>query len=584
MARTAESEGITGLKELSQRLSKEQKQQFGKMTKALEESGGADKVVNIERGLRSEQTKQIIGTNKFLNGMYGELENLTGEQPKTIKEFADMNRKLRQMQRTLSFDPSISAEQKKLMMEQIDMSKKALLSSRQFSESFGTTMKNAFEKGTSGMGIGISMALGNSPLGLALGKLSSNFGSSLIERRRNRKNEEKTERESIVEGFVEGAKKSTPESKKVKPVKGSSQKETVSKAITAPAKDKAKEREPKIDVNSLVKAQDSTTKIIRVVNMNSAKIAGGVTKLVNAFTNPTSLSRREKKTATTTKVSKVGKLQKAGGMGKMFAMMGLTALGGLVSSMVSSATSFITSIIKTFGTILSFAGKFGKYALRFAGIFGLIAGAARLIYNNWDTIKEWTSKAVDIVTEWASGIGDMVGQFADSVGEWTSAAFDSMKNWASGIGEWASKFWDQLTNGDMVSSIVDSTISFYKNLYSTLWDYIKDLIPGLGDIADKISEKVSGLFESNTAEAAVPTKPKMNQKAEALQASTVAAKKAEQEQLAQSMCQCASENGGASIVQQTNLAQSGTTVIAPAIDPANRESTYRSQTQRTKSL
>ncbi|MED1478233.1 DUF2207 domain-containing protein [Bacillus pseudomycoides] len=125
---------------------------------------------------------------------------------------------------------------------------------------------------------------------------------------------------------------------------------------------------------------------------------------------------------------------------------------------IAGAFMAIAPIVVTISTIgLAMMGWIGLFAIIIAAVVAL--GVA--IYQNWESIKQWTIEAWDSIKEYLVGLWDGIAQFFSDL--WTGIGEVCSNAWNS-IAEFFSGAWASFT--EMMHSFFDPIGEFFSGLWS----------------------------------------------------------------------------------------------------------------------
>nr|WP_255288726.1 phage tail tape measure protein [Bacillus pseudomycoides] len=156
----------------------------------------------------------------------------------------------------------------------------------------------------------------------------------------------------------------------------------------------------------------------------------------------------------------------------------LTAVAVAVG-VIAGAFMALAPIVVTISSIgLAMTGWIALFAVIIAAVVAL----GVVIYNNWESIKQWTIEAWDSIKEYLVGLWDGIAQFFSDlwagIGEVCSNAWNSIAEFFSGA--WASftemmhSFFDPIGQffSDLWSGIIETASSWWSSLVTTaseLW-------------------------------------------------------------------------------------------------------------------
>lgn len=199
------------------------------------------------------------------------------------------------------------------------------------------------------------------------------------------------------------------------------------------------------------------------------------------------------------------------GLGGSIARLGLVAGGSILSALTALWAVLRTGQIVMFGMSLSL-GTMAVAALPFIAVAAVIAGAAYLIYRNWDVIGPMFARLWEGIKT-AAMVAWNVLQF---VFAWTPLGM-IVNNWGA-ITAWLGVFWTDLsaavTSGlallggllmqwkplQLVRDAWEPIVSFFRGV----WDTIGGIVGPILGAAGKVAGAIGGMFGDKFGAAAQP--------------------------------------------------------------------------------
>lgn len=214
--------------------------------------------------------------------------------------------------------------------------------------------------------------------------------------------------------------------------------------------------------------------ILGGVSETAGKMTGGFSKIGGALGKlmPTGLA--EGFTKLISPVSQAAKTVKAV-PDELQNMLGVTAklhpkLGGLATGM----GKFLTPGLKVAGLVVKFA--------KFASVLGLIAGAAVLVYKNFDKIKAWAEK-----------MGEKVKSALDKSGNGISSIKEKFSDVIAKVGPLVEKFKEMF---DKVKIAAQPLLDFLQSVFEAgIVSTFEAVGKTVSDVVDNISGIIDGLME-----------------------------------------------------------------------------------------
>lgn len=214
--------------------------------------------------------------------------------------------------------------------------------------------------------------------------------------------------------------------------------------------------------------------ILGGVSETAGKMTGGFSKIGGELGKlmPTGLA--EGFTKLISPVSQAAKTVKAV-PDELQNMLGVTAklhpkLGGLATGM----GKFLTPGLKVAGLVVKFA--------KFASVLGLIAGAAVLVYKNFDKIKAWAEK-----------MGEKVKSALDKSGNGISSIKEKFSDVIAKVGPLVEKFKEMF---DKVKIAAQPLLDFLQSVFEAgIVSTFEAVGKTVSDVIDNISGIIDGLME-----------------------------------------------------------------------------------------
>ncbi|HHK5596377.1 TPA: phage tail tape measure protein [Bacillus tropicus] len=189
---------------------------------------------------------------------------------------------------------------------------------------------------------------------------------------------------------------------------------------------------------------------------------------------------------------------------KLAATLTAVALAiGIISGAIMALAPIVMMVMSIFGVGAAVAA--GIVAI-VPIIIAAIVALGIAIYQNWDSIKQWTIDTYNFIKDYLvelwSGIvetaSSWLSSLVESVSGWWSSLVESMTTWLSSMVETASTYWSSLveTASSWLSSLVETAVGWLSSLVETASFWWSSLVETASQFFMQLFQKWQEIWNS----------------------------------------------------------------------------------------
>ncbi|MEI5893060.1 DUF2207 domain-containing protein [Bacillus cereus] len=163
---------------------------------------------------------------------------------------------------------------------------------------------------------------------------------------------------------------------------------------------------------------------------------------------------------------------------------------GVISGAILALAPIVSVIMSIVGVVASALGVATAVAAGIVAIIPIIIAAVValgvVIYQNWESIKQWTIDTFNFIGEYLSELWSGIvktssawlSSLVESVSSWWSSLVESTTTWLSSMVETASTYWSSLveTASSWLSSLVETAVGWLSSLVETASSWWSSLV------------------------------------------------------------------------------------------------------------
>ncbi|MEW9167030.1 phage tail tape measure protein [Bacillus pacificus] len=183
---------------------------------------------------------------------------------------------------------------------------------------------------------------------------------------------------------------------------------------------------------------------------------------------------------------------------------------GVISGAILALAPIVSVIMSIVGVVASALGVATAVAAGIVAIIPIIIAAivalGVVIYQNWESIKQWTIDTFNFIGEYLSELWSGIvetssvwlSSLVESVSSWWSSLVDSTTTWLSSMVETASTYWSSLveTASSWLSSLVETAVGWLSSLVETASSWWSTLVETASQFFMQLFQKWQEIWNS----------------------------------------------------------------------------------------
>ncbi len=183
---------------------------------------------------------------------------------------------------------------------------------------------------------------------------------------------------------------------------------------------------------------------------------------------------------------------------------------GVISGAILALAPIVSVIMSIVGVVASALGVATAVAAGIVAIIPIIIAAivalGVVIYQNWESIKQWTIDTFNFIGEYLSNLwggivettSSWLSSLVESVSSWWSSLVDSTTTWLSSMVETASTYWSSLveTASSWLSSLVETAVGWLSSLVETASSWWSTLVETASQFFMQLFQKWQEIWNS----------------------------------------------------------------------------------------
>ncbi|MFH7833825.1 phage tail tape measure protein [Bacillus luti] len=183
---------------------------------------------------------------------------------------------------------------------------------------------------------------------------------------------------------------------------------------------------------------------------------------------------------------------------------------GVISGAILALAPIVSVIMSIVGVVASALGVATAVAAGIVAIIPIIIAAivalGVVIYQNWESIKQWTIDTFNFIGEYLSELWSGIvetssawlSSLVESVSGWWSSLVESTTTWLSSMVETASTYWSSLveTASSWLSSLVETAVGWLSSLVETASSWWSSLVETASQFFMQLFQKWQEIWNS----------------------------------------------------------------------------------------